>query len=96
MKVPEFTTQNIIRLDMPYEMYRWVLYCMATYGNPKDYDAVDLHKNALEFAESLGAESAHHFIAENAPFMKRYYTQLAELAQTATEQARTVLDAIEA
>lgn len=96
MKVPEFTTQTIIRLDMPYEMYRWVLYCMATYDNPKDHDAVDLHKNALEFAESLGAESAHHFIAENSPFMKRYYTQLVELSQTATEQAKIVIRALEA
>lgn len=96
MKVPEFTTQTIIRLDMPYEMYRWVLYCMATYDNPKDHDAVELHKNAFEFAESLGAESAHHFIAENAPFMKRYYTQLVELSQTATEQAKIVIRAIQA
>lgn len=96
MKVPEFTTQTIIRLDMPYEMYRWVLYCMATYDNPKDHDAVELHKKAFEFAESLGAESAHHFIAENAPFMKRYYTQLVELSQTATEQAKIVIRAIQA
>jgi hypothetical protein len=54
-----------------------------------------LHKNAFEFAESLGAESPHHFISENLPFMQCYYTQLVKLSQTATEQARIVLEALE-
>jgi hypothetical protein len=95
MKVPEFATHSVIRLEMPYEMYRWVLYCLATYDNPRDHDAVELHKNAFEFAESLGAESPHHFISENLPFMQCYYTQLVKLSQTATEQARIVLEALE-
>lgn len=90
MKVHELETPNLVELVMPYEMYRWVLYCMATYDNPKDYDAVELHDNALGFAESLGAESAHHFISENKGFMKHYLSQLVELGNKAEEQAKKV------
>ena len=76
MKVPDFTAQSIIHLSMPYEFYRWVLYCMATYDNPTDPDTKELQKRCWELSESLGAESPHHFIAENEPFMRCYKEQL--------------------
>ena len=94
MKVPPLKVQTIVHLEMPYDMYLFVLYCMATYNNPTDEDAKVLHKNAWEFAESLGAESPHHFIAENVPFMKNYCTQLLQLSSTAKEQADLAYSAL--
>lgn len=76
MKVPEFKQQSIVFLQMPYEFYKWVLYCMATYDNPTDPDMKELQQKCWDLTESLGAESPHHFIAENDGFMSRYREQL--------------------
>ena len=90
MKVHELETPNLVELVMPYEMYSFLLYCMATYENPTDPDMKATYKNCWEFAESLGAESPHHFIAENKGFMKLYHSQLVEAVNKAKEQAEKV------
>jgi hypothetical protein len=94
MKVQELQTPNLVELVMPYEMYRFLLYCMATYENPKDTDMKQVYKNCWEFAESLGAESPHHFISENDGFMKLYHHQLVVLRGQAEAQAEKVAKVI--
>jgi hypothetical protein len=94
MKVHELETPNLVELVMPYEFYTFVLYCMATYENPTDPDMKAIYKNCWEFAESLGAESPHQFIAENREFMKYYHTQLVAVASKAKEQADKVMNTL--
>jgi hypothetical protein len=94
MKVQELETPNLVELVMPYEVYRFVLYCMATYENPTDPDMKETYNKCWEFAESLGAESPHHFIAENKGFMKQYHHQLVVLRGKAEAQAEKVAKVI--
>jgi len=94
MKVHELETPNLVELVMPYEVFSFVLYCLATYENPTDEHAKELHRKSWEFAESLGAESPHQFIAENKGFMKQYHHQLVVLRGQAEAQAEKVAKVI--
>jgi hypothetical protein len=91
MQVPQIdANQTIIRLEMPYEFFRFVLYCMATYDNPTDPDMKETYEKCWEFVESLGAESPHQFIAENRNFMNRWR----ELLETGSNDIKNLLERV--
>ena len=65
-----------IQLDK--HTYNFVLWCLATAYPERGTDERELHDKAWAVAELVGAESPHHFVADNQHFIKALQKSLNE------------------
>lgn len=91
MQVPQIdANQTIIRLDMPYEVYRYLLYVVANSLLEHEADYREIHDRVYSFCDDLGADGLHHFLSENRGFMNRWR----ELLETGSNDIKNLLERV--